>query len=395
MDYLTRPCDNKTCGFCLEIIDVNQNGVICTVPTRHLRKLKPQTTNKFRIQWDLAKKTMSFHETCWDNIVGDETLSRPEKTTIKTILETVEKFHSVHDIQQKAKEVVRLLMNARKVVSFTGAGISVSAGLNTYRGADGIDTIAALGDSEITNPDDLGEDVDYAALKPTFTHKALVKMHTLVKMDYCATQNCDNLHQKAGFPRDCMSDLHGNVFVEYCEECFHEYTRDEPVDLDSTDASHQPWFVKCPQCGWGHYTGRRCSQRGCRGKLRDTIVNFSDFLHETVCGGEKKAIAAFRKADVCFCLGSSLTIYPATDLPQMVKHMVIVNLQETDLDNMASIRVYGTSDMFFALLLPELEKALNATSGGVTGDEQATVAPPTKRRKKMPTAVIDLANNDD
>ena len=34
-----------------------------------------------------------------------------------------------------------------------------------------------------------------------------------------ATQNCDNLHAKAGTARDKLCRLHGCVFVEYCEDC--------------------------------------------------------------------------------------------------------------------------------------------------------------------------------
>lgn len=39
------------------------------------------------------------------------------------------------------------------------------------------------------------------------------------------TQNCDGLHGKAGTSDDILYELHGNVFVEYCEKCEKSYKR--------------------------------------------------------------------------------------------------------------------------------------------------------------------------
>ena len=37
-------------------------------------------------------------------------------------------------------------------------------------------------------------------------------------------------------------------------------------------------YVKCPSCKHNHYTSRKCSNDKCKGKLRDTIVNFGDMV---------------------------------------------------------------------------------------------------------------------
>ena len=79
------------------------------------------------------------------------------------------------------------------------------------------------------------KEFSYKALRPTFTHRALAKLNNVNKMDYCITQNCDDLHASGGFPRNCLSELHGNVFCEYCEDCSTEYVRDFEVDAWSTD----------------------------------------------------------------------------------------------------------------------------------------------------------------
>ncbi len=88
-----------------------------------------------------------------------------------------------------------------------------------------------------------------------------------------------------------MTDLHGNVFVEYCEKCKTEYERDYEVDAFSTDCYAERWYVKCGNCQHNHYTGRHCSEKGCRGKLRDTIVNF----------GERRWSSAFSLAHYSRC----------------------------------------------------------------------------------------------
>jgi hypothetical protein len=72
-------------------------------------------------------------------------------------------------------------MKANYIVSFTGAGkrkqhhptnekqgASVTAGIGTYRGTEGIDTKEKLGQGQ----NESESDVDYEKLQPTLTHKS-------------------------------------------------------------------------------------------------------------------------------------------------------------------------------------------------------------------------------
>jgi mono-ADP-ribosyltransferase sirtuin 6 len=330
-------------------------------------------------------------------------LSRQEKRMLGSVKDSLETFCSVTELEAKVDEVVALLAAPKiKVVSFTGAGISASAGIPTYRGADGIDTLSTLASDpnmaykassgnniiDLTNSapnsavkdsgkdeSDDDEDVDYTKLRPTYAHLALARLEALGKLHGCVTQNCDNLHAKGGVSEELISDLHGNVFKEYCETCETEYMRDYCVDAFSTDCHAEPYYRKCSTCGWNHYTGRLCDTGRCRGKLRDTIVNFGDDLHLRLCGGLMRAKMACRCADVCLTLGTSLTVYPASELPLKARKLVIVNLQATDLDEKASVRVWATCDDFFRMLMPKLEAALL--------DEAAKAIEVAKKRKRV------------
>ena len=88
----------------------------------------------------------------------------------------------------------------------------------------------------------------------------------------------------------------------------------------------------------------------CGGKLKDTIVNFGDDLHEKVLGGLPRAQSECEKADLCICLGSSLTVSPANSLPNCADNLVICNLQETECDKNANLRVWATSDMLRSII---------------------------------------------
>jgi hypothetical protein len=57
------------------------------------------------------------------------------------------------------------------------------------------------------------------------------------------------------------------------------YVRDYYVLNDNIDdelPESDP--LRCPTCGLSHVTGRKCTRKGCKGVLKDTIINFGDML---------------------------------------------------------------------------------------------------------------------
>lgn len=394
---MLRECDNQTCVICAQVITVDQDGCVCTVPTKRLQKFSAKTKASLVVKWDASKVVNCFHASCYDGL-STRKLSSVESNVLKSVEEVVERFSCINNLRSSIRVVAEYIRAANgRVVCFTGAGISAASGIPTYRGSSGIDTLAALTTDEhndntsatrnskkrsleegvvvsstkkgpaatatvidLEDKDDEEEGTDYTALKPTYTHRFLASLQRAEQLSYVITQNCDDLHAKGGLPRSHLSELHGNVFIEYCDKCYFQYIRDYCVDAYSTDCSQEKWYRECATCGWNHFTGRTCTIKGCKGKLRDTIVNFGDMLFEgtgpsgVILGGLDRARAESNTAKVCLCMGSSLTVTPANELPLLADQLVIVNPQATELDDSAVVRLWAASDIVCKLLAEEL-----------------------------------------
>uniref|UniRef100_A0A673KIT3 protein acetyllysine N-acetyltransferase n=1 Tax=Sinocyclocheilus rhinocerous TaxID=307959 RepID=A0A673KIT3_9TELE len=153
--------------------------------------------------------------------------------------------------------------------------------------------------------------------------------------------NVDGLHLRSGFPRDRLSELHGNMFVEECEKCGKQYVRDTVIGVMGLKP-----------------TGRYCDVtrsrglRSCRGKLISTILDWEDSLPDRDLS---RADEACRRADLALTLGTSLQIKPSGDLPLLTKRtggkLVIVNLQPTKHDKHAHLRIRGYVDEVMGQLM--------------------------------------------
>lgn len=359
--------EKHTCGLveCAKGLHHSQGITVIAIDEKTFQRSKPNERFNMQVNWISSTGRIAFHKSCWENHRSREkSLSKLEKKLTQISVETAEYYDEEKELNEKVNQAVEMIKNATNIISFTGAGVSVSAGIGTYRGTEGIDTKEELQvskKSEKQQKEEISEessDVDYVALNPTPTHLALVELEKMNKMKGVITQNCDGLHSKAGTSDDILYELHGNVFVEYCEKCEKSYKRDYCVDLYSTMCTKEKWYVKCSQCGHNHYTGRKCSKKNCKGKLRDTIINFGDYLLENVGGGLENATSICKNADLSLSIGSSLTVPPACKLPMMAKKMIICNLQTTEYDELATLRVFYPCDIFLTMVMNKL-KTLN------------------------------------
>ena len=103
-----------------------------------------------------------------------------------------------------------------------------------------------------------------------------------------------------------------------------------------------------------HRTDRKCTV--CGGILYDTIINFGENLNDYAWDPAEENAT---KSDCCLVLGSSLTVTPAANLPEMVGEkkkgtFCIVNLQKTNMDNLCDVRIFAKCDDVMRLLMKKL-----------------------------------------
>lgn len=128
------------------------------------------------------------------------------------------------DILTQAAELIK---NAKCLIAFTGAGISVESGIPSFRGEGGLwskynpNVLSLSRFYKETGPawKDIKEIFyDYwGKSDPNAAHKALAKLETEGLLKAVITMNIDNLHQKAGSKN--VYEFHGTLDKMVCTKC--------------------------------------------------------------------------------------------------------------------------------------------------------------------------------
>ncbi|XP_073224309.1 NAD-dependent protein deacetylase SRT1 isoform X3 [Cicer arietinum] len=216
-----------------------------------------------------------------------------------------EHFDSSHVLREKIERLAIMIKKSKHLVVFTGAGISTSCGIPDFRGPKGIWTLQREGKAlpEASLP--------FHRAMPSLTHMALVELEKNGILKFVISQNVDGLHLRSGIPREKLAELHGNSFMETCPSCGAEYFRDFEVETIGLKE-----------------TSRRCSDEKCGTRLKDTVLDWEDALPPKEMDPAEKHC---KQADIVLCLGTSLQITPACNLPLKALRgggkVVIVNLQ--------------------------------------------------------------------
>ena len=187
-------------------------------------------------------------------------------------------------------------MNKKRSVVLTGAGISAESGLQTFRDADGLwegHNVYDVATPEAWQRDPVMVQEFYnmrrrsvLAAEPNAAHKALVLLEEKYDVQII-TQNIDDLHERAGSTH--ITHLHGIITKSQSEK-----RPDLTYDIEG-------WELKMGElCENGH-------------QLRPHVVWFGEPVPMI-----EKAIALCSTADIAIVIGTSLQVYPAAGLIDVV-----------------------------------------------------------------------------
>ena len=236
------------------------------------------------------------------------------------------------DLDALADRVADLIINAKRVVVFSGAGISTESGIPDFRSPGGIwsrfDPEDFTYQKFVSDPEArrkqwrmLGEGHLTTLAEPNPAHYAIAELDRLGRLDCVITQNVDNLHHKAGVPADKVFELHGNVQSAVCLGCGKLYPFEQiKARVDEGE--------EIPDC------------ENCRGMLKPNAVLFGEQLPYDVL---TEASNRSSGCDLFIVVGSTLVVYPAAYMPvyavQAGAKLVIVNLSDTPMDGEATVLI--------------------------------------------------------
>jgi NAD-dependent deacetylase len=247
---------------------------------------------------------------------------------------------------------VAALRPARRILVFTGAGISTESGIPDFRGPDGL--------WNKVDPDDFHIDRYLASpelrergwrmhldgelwgarstVRPNAGHEAIKRLSVAGRLAGVVTQNVDGLHHVSGLADAEVAELHGNVRSTRCLGCGQAWDTD--TVLEWVEAG-QPDPV-CPDCG---------------GIVKTATVMFGELLPEKEM---EKAFLFLAGADAVIVAGSTVAVWPAADVVMRAAHralpIVIINRGATEADSIAVAKL----DAGIGEILPDLVDGLLA-----------------------------------
>jgi NAD-dependent deacetylase len=251
-------------------------------------------------------------------------------------------------VQDALARVSELVEKAKRLLCFTGAGVSTNSNIPDYRGPKGLYlTRSPTYYADFVRSEEAR--VEYWTFKmegyalfrdarPTATHVAIVELERLGRLEAVVTQNIDGLHRAAGSSPERLVELHGTNTEGECIGC----ARREPITecFERFQATREP---------------PRCTQ--CDELMKPAVVMFGQSLDpETL----RRANAAAEHADLVLSLGSSLTVTPAANVPLVALRRrvpyVVVNRGATPHDELATVKL----DVDVDEVLPPAVEALRS-----------------------------------
>jgi NAD-dependent deacetylase len=238
-------------------------------------------------------------------------------------------------------ELADLLAAARRVTTFTGAGVSTESGIPDFRSPGGVwtrydprdFTFERYVESAEVRASSWAMRREFFAkeVQPNPAHRAIARLEATGRGHGVVTQNIDGLHQLAGSTE--VVEIHGTAREVMCighsprhgvpDGC--GFTAPYTWAFERLDAGDPD--PACPVCG---------------GLVKSSTVSFGQVL---LPGVVERANELVTTADLMLAVGSSLQVWPAAELPVSAVRagvrLVIVNDEATPLDDLATLVVRG------------------------------------------------------
>ena len=225
------------------------------------------------------------------------------------------------------------LAAARRIVAFTGAGISTESGIPDFRSPGGIwtrykpiyfdDFMASEEMRRESWRRKFATDETFMKAEPNAGHRALARLAEQGRLSAVITQNIDGLHQRSGIPDAKVIELHGNATYATCLDCGHRHEL-APIRAAFLGAGRLPLCEKC------------------EGIVKTATISFGQAMPEIPMARAQEEVMG---CDLCLVLGSSLVVYPAAGFPLMAKRrgarLAILNRDPTDQDPEADLVIHG------------------------------------------------------
>lgn len=222
---------------------------------------------------------------------------------------------------EKSNLLVSAINKSKRIVAFTGAGVSVPSGIPDFRSANGLYStkFGLFSPEEVVSHDFFFEHnkeffefylqkMVYPDAQPNAMHKLLATLENMGKLSCVITQNIDGLHQRAGNKHVC--ELHGTVHKNTCTHCGEKFELEYMLKRQT-----------CDSCG---------------ALIKPDVVLYGEMLDDGVIA---RAIDEIRKADMFLVIGTSLVVYPAAGLVNYFKGetTALINKSSTSFDGHADI----------------------------------------------------------
>ncbi|MEW6735487.1 MAG: Sir2 family NAD-dependent protein deacetylase [Acidobacteriota bacterium] len=240
-------------------------------------------------------------------------------------------------------QVIKTLRQARKITLFTGAGISVAAGLPTLSGPESnpiwefnfIEDLLCV-EKAVQRPQLLTRWLDTLlsqtrAAQPTIAHYQIAALASLFPHCCVITQNVDDLHERAGSIE--VIKLHGTITQARCQQCHKKSVIETSYRVLLQE--------KCP----------------CGGDWRSDLLLYQEAMQEELW---QRAEAAVKNCEAMIIVGSSGQVLPGGLLPAIARrndaYLVEINIVKTELSPHCHLTIMGKSNT----ILPQMVNLIAA-----------------------------------